>query len=342
MTTIYFPFRTNVHYWDLDALELNLESRIKLSALIYDDLIFDNGAYEAIIGPEMSTEFLIPTMDQVPDGFLDDELPREGGEFAIQFGEFSMSSPAQRRYRLCYRKMLDDIGITDFDWIGFINVALKEKGENAVKKLAEQDLSIFHDGELETYFVNSYILKSINHDFFIGNMFDWDMNLDPMHEVYLRQKLELFSANNRDENSLVDFDLVFPRLPDLSLVSWDEIIDARNNPTAVEFRQRFSKVTRDVRSTFLAGETVDAVRYQVMQWREEQLLKEIENLLTPKKKTIKDIAVNIAFVFGSFLPFIGPIVGVTDAVRGVLEPIADGIEQSKTLGAAFVRQKKIK
>ena len=43
MSSIYFPLRSNVHYWDLEPLDLDLESRLKLSTILYDELVFDPG-----------------------------------------------------------------------------------------------------------------------------------------------------------------------------------------------------------------------------------------------------------------------------------------------------------
>ena len=87
MSKICFPLRTNVHYWDLDKLELSLESRIKLSTLLYDDVIFEDGGYTALIGPNMGMEFQIPNLSQVPDDYFEKELSRTGGEFSFKFND---------------------------------------------------------------------------------------------------------------------------------------------------------------------------------------------------------------------------------------------------------------
>lgn len=71
MASIYFPLRTNVEYWDLDRLELDLESRLKLSAILYDELILEDGGYVALVGPKMSLSVPVRDLDAVPEGFFE-------------------------------------------------------------------------------------------------------------------------------------------------------------------------------------------------------------------------------------------------------------------------------
>jgi len=176
MTSIYFPARTNVHYWDLEPLELDLDSRLKLSAILYDELIFDDGVYMALIGPKLSMDLRIP-MKQIPDGYFDRQLPREGGEFAVGVAGEMMESPAQRRYQLCFRKLLEEAGLEELPWVSFNDQEFDDKGKKAIKQLAERDMKVFHNGDRETYLLHSQILQSLNHDWVMGSLKGWDLNL---------------------------------------------------------------------------------------------------------------------------------------------------------------------
>jgi hypothetical protein len=183
MTSIYFPVRTNVHYWDLNPLELNLEARLKLSAILYDELIFDDGGYAALVGPNISLDVRVHDLGQVPDDFFENHSPPSGGEFSVSVGDLTWNCPAQRRYQICFRKVLEDIGLTSEPWIVFSDLILADKANKEIEQLAKRDLKVLHDGDFDTFNLHWHILKSLNYDWMMGTLNEWDLNMDPVHET---------------------------------------------------------------------------------------------------------------------------------------------------------------
>lgn len=335
MTSMYFPFRTNVHYWDVDPFDADLEGRIKLGALLYDELIFDEGGYQAFIGPKLRFEIRLPRLEQASDDFFDRHFPPEGGEFAVAFGGVSLESVAQRRYQVCFRRILTEAGIVDMPWITFTDLGLTKEAEDESRQLSEQDLNALHDGDIDTFILTSHILKSVNYDWMMGTLNRWDLNMDPIHETYLRQKLSLVAKEVDFLNPPVDFEILFPRLPDLSRVSWDQVLEAREHPSVVELRKRLGVLSKKTRQAYLAGESADAIHYYVETWINDQLLEEFGNRLMTPGQAIQKVAINLAFVIGGvFLP----LVGIADSVRGVVELLADYTKDRESLAATFIRK----
>lgn len=340
MSTIYFPLSTNVHYWDLEELDLSLESRIKLSALLYEEVIFEDGGYTAFIGPELSVEFRIPDLDQVPDNYFEEELQQTGGEFAIEFNSVMFESKAQRRYQLSFRKMLEEKELISEPWVKFAHVGFTEKGKAQLKQYTDKEIKSFFDGKKETYFLQSHIIKSIYHDWILGMVNRWDVNFDHNHERNFR-KIISFQEDNLSV-APIDFEVAFPRLPDLEIVPWEKIIEIRESSASTEFRKYISKVSRESRQAFLAGEDTNSIRYHLMELRDDQLIQELENQISTEKKTGVEIGVTLLLLVGGFIPGISNILNVVSGVKDIIEPLKDFSDDQKSLGAAFIRKQKKK
>jgi hypothetical protein len=343
VASIYFPLRTNVEYWDLDRLELDLESRLKLSAILYDELILEDGGYVALVGPKMSLSVPVRDLDAVPEGFFEAHIPPEGGEFYFAFGDgeqqVEMTSRAQRRYQICFGKSLAGTGLLDMPWVHFSDLGLTKPAINQIEQLAKQDMDALHNGDLDTYQLNAHAAKSVNHDWIMASICGWDLNMDPSHESLLRKKLSLLAENTDALNPPIDFEIVFPRLPVLTRVSWDEIFKTRNHPAVVEFRSHLATLAQDAHQAYLQSESahIEAVRHQVTKWRDDQLIQELSACLPTRVQTAGEIVVNILFLIGGFTP-LAPFVALLDGSRGIVAPLVEHIRARHSTAAAFVKR----
>lgn len=340
MTSIYFPVRSNVHYWDTKPLDLDLKSRLKLAALLYDELVFDDGTYTALIGPDLSLELV------ESEWHADPEIPpwpREDGEFAVEFvtesGTVSLASKALRRYRLSLRGLLEGHGLAGLSWVSFSQAEFSKAASASLKEMAERDIHILDNGDSETYLLRKHMLHGITRDWVMASLMGWDLVLDPIHQSLYRQKIAHVEEEMQTSRPAVEFEVIFTRLPDLTSVPWDQVLDAREHPSAVSFRAALAGVTDEARQAFLAGESADGVRYQVSKWRDEQLLDELEARLSTPKSTLKDIGLSLVLSIGSALPPIGPFVALADALRDVIGPARKLLRERKSLAAAFVRRR---
>src|SRR5438105_39691 len=74
-STFFFPLRTNVHYFDSPEQQLALTERVKQASLLYENLLFEGGMYDAVVwkdeerGGGPSFDMHIPPQD-ITDEFL--------------------------------------------------------------------------------------------------------------------------------------------------------------------------------------------------------------------------------------------------------------------------------
>ena len=334
MTGIYFPARTNVHYWDLESLDPDLESRMKLSALIFNELTFDDGAYTALVGTKGNVEIVeyAPSLDSNYD------LPKEGGEFTVAYGDWEMTSPALRRYHLCFRRMLEEIGVIEFPWINFTRQECGEESKKRIKKLVETDMEALHSQDRETYLLHKWLLYGLNHDLIIGLSNEWTLNMDPLREDLLRHKLKNPIGDTVSQNLPIDFEILFPKLPDLTHVSWDQILETREHPVAVEFRERLASATCQAQQAYLSGADVELVRSLVKDWIEDQLLNEFQEQLKTKKQTVFEIGKSLLLFVVGFIPGFGAAAGAIDTGISAIEAIREYREDRQSFAATLIRR----
>src|SRR5438105_3259758 len=60
---IFLPLRTNVRYFASRRGFAALDSRLKALALLYDDLLFENGVYDCSVGEQGAFDSLVPFMN---------------------------------------------------------------------------------------------------------------------------------------------------------------------------------------------------------------------------------------------------------------------------------------
>ena len=341
MSEIYFPLRSNVDYWNLGTLELDLESRIKLSALLFDYLVFQSGGYTAFIGPKIKFDLNIPNLGQVPDDYFSEPYPVEGGEFNLQFGKAKFSSPAVKRYKISFQEILTRIGIEEFPWIRFDDQIFTDDAKQAIKVISEQDVKTFRDDDRKTYLLQqSQIFESLNYDWAMASLNNWGLNLDPLHQSYLDRILTQRAFESETFCPPVNFDVIFPRLPDLTQVSWEQIVEVREHASSIEFRQKLSQGSSKMRQAFLAGESADAIRYHIMQWRDDQLITEIEQRLKTKKRMCVEIVASVGFLIGGAIPPVGPFIGLIDGCRSIYQSAQEYMKDKRSIAATFVQQSK--
>ena len=339
MSSIYFPLRSNVHYWDLEPLDLDLESRLKLSTILYDELVFDPGIYVASIGPELSIEVKGPYSQDLPPLLFEQAVPREGGEFSFKFNTLELNSVAVATYQLCFEKLLAEIGLDSATWISFNQNDFTDEVKQTIAKIVEEDLDYLYTGHQHDYMLQKRALSSVNHDWAMAWVNNWNLNLDPLHETYWRQRLAGTSNTHLIQSAPIELELVFPKLPQLSEVSWDEILRIRDSHDAAQFRQQVSNLTIETQQAFVLEGGANALRYRLQEIRDEQLLDIIESNLTKRSKALRRIAVSLIFSVGSALPLIGQLIALSDVARDSLSPLIELKKQEKTLGAAFIRKR---
>jgi hypothetical protein len=129
-STIFFPLRTNVNYFQSKQEYMDLQSRVKQSLILYDKVVFQAGEYQCIVGPEGIIQNF-----QIPDKERRRQLGVQLEEDDIQANHFWLSvrpsnanppepfttildSPLERIFRSQFHTLVSEIrghGINEVD-----------------------------------------------------------------------------------------------------------------------------------------------------------------------------------------------------------------------------------
>lgn len=335
---MYFPLRSNVDYRALQPLELDLESRIKLAALLFDELVFENGAIFALVGKTKAFDLRAHDMSQVPEemreGFESDD-----GVFEVRLGEITFEDEAVRRYYLGYHHLLDSTGLGQLDWVHLSPVELRDNAKNAVDAEANRLYGRFDFDHVVSRVLFLNTIKHLLHDSLVASASDWQLNLDPLHFT-LHQQISMLEGSGDSSSRPLQYEQVFPDIPDMRQIRWEDILEARERSAVREMRDAVRGMSAEMMSAELRGETGIELNNQLKAWGYDQLMAELPHVLPNPGERVGRVALSLGMNAVGQIPGLG----LTSAIAsGVLDTAAAFNEQrtsSQTIAAAFVRRRK--
>ncbi len=90
--TAFLGLRSNVHFFASRQGFMNLESRVKPLALLYDRLVFEDGVYECTVG-EQGTSAIVHLVDMIVQG-VDTPAPGTLGAITVDLLDAAYQSAA--------------------------------------------------------------------------------------------------------------------------------------------------------------------------------------------------------------------------------------------------------
>jgi hypothetical protein len=335
---LYFPLRSNVDYRELQPLELDLESRMKLSALLFDELIFENGVLATLIGRRLKLDLRGYNMDELP-AHLQDAYSSDDGVFAVEVDGTPIQDEAVRRYSLSYDRILKESGLYEQPWVRISQFALTPSVEQHVESLSDGLFAQLDDGDDTTRVFRRSVISHVLYDQVLAVTNSWELNLDPLHFTWLAQMASSSELVEEQFPVPIDYEKAFPDLPALDQISWEEILEVREHNTMREVRDTLSGISRELMEAHLTGASGLAVRNQLKAWSYNQLMDEIPELLTGRKERVRSTVVSLALnAFGLF-PELGSIVTAASSSRDIVAAIAGEQKSSRSLVAALMKRR---
>lgn len=331
---IYFPLRSNVDYRDLQPLELDLESRMKLSALLFEELIFENGVLATLIGRRLKFDLRGHNSSMVPPK-LSDAYSSDRGVFEIEVNGVSIQDEAVRRYYSSFDQVLDKSGLLKQSWVRISDIVLTPQAEQAVASLAEEVFQQLDDGDEVTKVLRRSLIGHILYDQVLAATNNWELNLDPLHYTWSEQ---VAWVSNQDMDHLpsgIDLEVVFPDLPALGQITWEEILEVREHSTIREMRSVLNGVSREMRAAQLSGTTGMAIQNQLEAWSYRQLMSELPNLLPNRYERARTTGVSLAMNAIGMLPNLGLLTAAAASAFEVLTAIVEDRGNSRSLATSF-------
>ena len=244
---IYFPIRSNINFFVQKANQPSLISKIKQSILMYNNLIFDDGAYEFSCNENGAFEINIPpeklklSMVDVPTkpmtGFSLNAIDEKTGH---SFNLIPQSENGNTYFAIAsFQKLINDLGIQDEDFIHFEWTKLTPIGKNKLDQMAKST------GNYKKYIGGSslfqkYILKNFHHSLILSKAFNTPMMIDSLHDNLLANIMSK-TVNISDIRLEVlnrICNLLKFVIPDFSSLKIEKILNLRKDKLFIEFRNK--------------------------------------------------------------------------------------------------------
>lgn len=335
---MYFPLRSNIDYRDLQPLELDLESRMKLSALLFEQLIFENGVLATLIGKRLQFDLRGHDISKVPSD-LNNAFSSDGGMFEIDVNGVSFQDEAVRRYYLSFDRILEENGLHEQSWVRISDIELTIEAAEGVNSLSNAVYGLLDDGDAYTKVFRRSIIGHVSYDYTLALANNWQLNLDPLHFTWLEQIVSVKETDQGDLQVPLDFEIVFPELPTLDQITWEEILEAREHSSIREMRDTLTGISCELLEAHLTGTTGMAIRNQLEAWGYRQLMSELPNLLPNRKERVRSTAVSLVMNALGLLPGLGLPTAAVSSAHEIATGIKSEQKSSHSLVAAFTQRR---
>ena len=260
MSRVYFPLKSSVELFD-DRETPEAVTRVKQAAILYDEVIIEDGLYTAAISTQGSNSWWEPWswVDEeklkhtrrkgkpgspVSFGVQRQPGPGEPGEGPMQM--FSQGGLIIDYAAEFHTGILDDLAELEPDWLqviapGGTTAGWPEELRDTVRQL---DQGVFFDRELmedRNAFEKGFITKNFNQDAAMASYLDATFNVTSLYEPMLERGNLV-----RDHAGHAALELLAPNVGSLT---WEAIIEFRDHPGLKEARERLREVEEKAAET---------------------------------------------------------------------------------------------
>ncbi len=333
VNSIYFPLRSNIGWFQSDKLQQSIVNRIKIALLIYDVIIFEEGTYIAEFtengGPEW---FWPPGFFPVDQRFIDYDRDIKPGNISVgisianseKFTEIN-SGKTIERFKIDYYQILNQIDLSKYDFIRYINIKNKsnfpKETQKIIRTLNHRDKTTLKDSHANTFMRDSFI-QNLNLDLVTSILLQSSIIFDHNHTKLLNKKS---ISSQREISSFPDgkdfaakslLSFVTPNIEDLTI---DQILDLRMDKTWVDFRDFINSIILEVKSD--PDNLYDKEKY--LSYIESYLKNKMFDKLKRKHKTGLSLTFDIASGIVSNIPVVGAILKAGETVNTIDSYLAD-------------------
>jgi len=235
-TKVFFPLKTNTGWFQSPDLKEQLVKQFKQAVLLYDEIIIEDGTYQAVVGQRGSFDVLIPPngipVEQRTIGFKDlsDEKPVFLAIIPDQDKNKTTTitlGTCRRRVTVDYYELIKDIDLESADFIKLVTV--NEHLFSPELKTQMQDESRRDEekmkGQITESFLRGLLCKNMNRDLAVSIYLGAPLFVDYEHKSLLLSKSSFFNK----EVCFTDIpeEAVLRNLVSLNIPSFDGLTIAR-------------------------------------------------------------------------------------------------------------------
>lgn len=289
-TRIYYPLRANAYGIVRGAQLAAFERRLKLSALLHDEVILDDGYWIGQAGPRGSSEMRIPRDDPSWPGL---QTPRErsgvvGQVFELLVdGHRVLASPTTVQWRASFEPIKRSLPST-FAWMHFVRYELPSEDKRLAKKIADEDL---RDGMLAARLPDIWSRKlaatGASLGFTLATRMGAAVSMDSLHgEVVTARVRRGVAGYAHGRRALL------VSVPNVARWGWRDIDEVRKTRGLPDLRAVLADIETQARQAATTGSAVDRA---IVQEFDERLFRAMEKL-HPNLRTVGTSTVISALV----------------------------------------------
>jgi hypothetical protein len=319
MSTLFLPLRSNCGWFTSEDTHALLAQRLKSWLLFYDVIAPENGRYTAAFNERASFDWAVG-----PEA-IDDrtviEYYEPGSEFEVRVGSEPdgvfhplMSGPTFIRYVVDFFPLLSEAGITQADYIYWINSELAGEGKQAAQKSAAEALRNAGNNtfiETTNRWLNKKVVENLHYDAFLAAALNLPMSVDARASTIVERSNQLANEHwSHEATSIIQQSWLSLGLPDPGRESWDTVLSARESAAGKDLRRVIGHLS-EFAAEILAGEGSEEDFASEVR---KLLVGELVSELLKRRSTTREASINLGL---NLIPF-GSALGTANDVRKVV------------------------
>lgn len=326
-TKLFFPLRSNVWWFQNQHFRDQIIRKIKLSILTFDELLFEDGTFEATFLESGSQHvYFPPGIIQDNQRVIDFQTDIKQTSFSLAVGPSGGSSlhtlmggETKYRFKIDYFDVFRNIDLGSCPFI--ITKPINDKNfpdeaKQWISKTEREDSKLLGDiqGDAD---VARFSIKNLNRDLMASMLTGSAISLDEKHREILLQKS---LRSNKLKPSIVKDEAVASTIlnfviPDIDSMPMEKVIETRNDDSWIEFRSLVRKISAQICEfpTMLVDEHDISSQIQGSFFRE--LLYELERKTPNGRKCSFDMFLGVA----GFLPVVGSITSAYSCAKSAYD-----------------------
>jgi len=253
---LFFPLRSAVELF-VDPLSPNAVTKAKEAAVLYDEMIFEDGMLDVTITPNGSTSFWNP-----PEAMTQELLERSrrvdavGSPMTLAFGkQDGLGVPAKEMHVVVegtvshhylaefHTSILDDLAEFKADWVRTIDIGRDKQpgsiGDPIYEAIRQRNFADFGDRGLmadHDPFLRSFIYESFNRDATIAASLGASFTGTPLFAPMIEREGLKPDTSGADALGVV--------VGDVGALPWEAVIEFREHRGSREARERMREFER--------------------------------------------------------------------------------------------------
>jgi|GEM_PF-2037356 len=254
---IYMPLRSNAAWFESDDTRSRLDRQVKVNLMLYDRIRFQNGRWKMTAGEDgQGMEFLV---HEVPGDRHEISYCAKGDEFGVMVNNTTvLRSRAQTAYEADFYPLIHDAGLYDtaaYDWFNG-DVELNFEFKQHLTAVADRLIREGEDVLPQNSYLRKCLVNGLLKDSVTAHLLKMPLSVDYTVAPLIVKQMQATWLRVDPELKALAYDRwIRFNLPDFGEWSWDQVLEVRESPAGMDFRQMVRRVCTNVKAAIASGAT---------------------------------------------------------------------------------------